>query len=127
MSKVNEDLIIQYLESFPKKHLLHLSIPIDSNGYGKTTFEASNYLESVILPKMISFPTVRIYSQNSEDYVVFDLKEQTETRIFFPRIQLCDITGKTIDYFDKIYLSGVFVVEISKSIPDSDFEMFLVV
>lgn len=121
-----EDLVVQYSEE-SKKRFVTLNIPIDNDGIGRVIFEASGYLEAVILPKMmVSFPSVRIYPVDLE-YLAFDLKEQTETRVFFPRVQMHDVNGKVVDYFDKIYLSGSIVVEINNAVPESDFQIILVI
>jgi len=118
-----------------KKKFLKLNIPIDNKGHGLANFNASGYLEAVILPKMVSFPTIKIYPKGMEEYPAFHLKEQkflfdlenSGERVFFPRVQMHDIYGKVINQFDKIYLSGIVSVEIIGGVPESQFEIVLVI
>ena len=126
MSEIKEDLVINYSDGKPKE-FKKFTISLDNNGHGMINFEASNYLEAIVIPTMISFPSVRIYSSEIPSFVVFDLKEQSDTKMFFPRVQSHDSNGKLVDNFEKPYLSGNFVIEISNGVPESLFEMYMVV
>jgi hypothetical protein len=106
--------------------ILSLSIKLDQKGHGKQVFTANGALEAIIIKRNISFPTIRIYSQEHPEFVVFEPISQMAAKTYFPRAQCHSAQGKDLEHYDKIYMAGPFVVEISSGTPESTFVLNLV-
>jgi len=107
--------------------IISLPVKLDDKGYGKVFFKSDGYLEAVIIRRNISFPSIKIFSQDIPEYIVFEPTAQIVAQTYFPRVQCHGTQGKDLEHYDKIYMIGNFAVEIRSGIPDSVFDIKLVV